>query len=159
MSCSPFDLGDYFFKALSASERRQVELHTSTCAFCREELERLRLTQAALVSLGEEEIPQRLAFVSDQVFEPSRWRSAWSMFWASSVRVGFAAAIILSVGLIVFTFGGQARTDGKIQAAVDRAVAASEARLEQRMVEAAAQSDYYRRRELVLERSSYGDRR
>ena len=71
MSCSPFDLRDYYLKELTDPQQRQVESHVKDCSACREELERLRLTQAALFSLRDEEIPQRIAFVSDPVFEPS----------------------------------------------------------------------------------------
>ena len=74
MSCSPFDLRDYFLKELADPQRRQVEAHVKTCPPCREELERLQLTEAALFSLRDEEIPQRIAFVSDKIFEPSPWR-------------------------------------------------------------------------------------
>ena len=51
MSCSPFDLRDYFLKELPDPQQRQVEAHVKTCQPCREELERLRLTEAALFSL------------------------------------------------------------------------------------------------------------
>src|SRR5579885_2961551 len=71
MSCSPFDLRDYFFQELPDPQQRQVEAHVKTCQRCREELERLNLTGTALMSLVDEEIPQRIAFVSDKVFEPS----------------------------------------------------------------------------------------
>ena len=53
--------------------------HWKGCLGCREELDRLQLTEAALFSLRDEEIPQRIAFVSDKIFEPSpmrRWFDA-----------------------------------------------------------------------------------
>jgi anti-sigma factor RsiW len=179
MSCSPFDLRDYFLKELPEPERKQVEVHTRTCDACQEELERLRLTGAALLSLSDEEIPQRLAFVSDKVFEPAPWRRAWSAFWGSAARLGFASAAMLSVALIFFAVHGAGQKAGgragaltppemqqQIQAAVDRAVTAREAKLEQRIDEIererdqfrlAADSlfDYSRREKLMLERSSY----
>src|ERR1019366_2955446 len=65
MSCSPFDLKDYFLQELPSTQRVQVEAHVKSCLTCREELERLQLTGAALFSLRDEEIPQRIAFVSD----------------------------------------------------------------------------------------------
>ena len=110
MSCSPFDLRDYTLKELSESERQQVDAHVRGCAACREEVERLRLTEAALFALREEEIPQRIAFVSDKIFEPSPWRRAWSAFWGSTARLGFASAAMLSTALIVFSL---ARPAGK----------------------------------------------
>ena len=51
--------------------RVEVEAHIKSCTPCREELERLDCTQATLFSLRDEEIPQRIAFVSDKIFEPS----------------------------------------------------------------------------------------
>jgi hypothetical protein len=101
MSCSPFDLKDYFLKELPNPQQREVEGHVKSCQVCREELDRLQLTGAALFSLRDEEIPQRIAFVSDKVFEPSPWRRGWAAFWGSSARLGFASAAMLSVALLV----------------------------------------------------------
>jgi anti-sigma factor RsiW len=180
MSCSPFDLRDYFLKELPEPEGKQVELHVKTCGACREELERLRMTEAALVSLRDEEMPQRLAFVSDKIFEPSPARRAWAAFWGSSARLGFASAAMLSAALVVYTVGGGQKGGGReealapqIQAAVDRAVAASETKLEQRIAAVQEENrkerrqlvawadslvDYSRRQELMIVRGSYGGR-
>jgi hypothetical protein len=103
MNCAPFDLRDYCLHELSAAERQQVESHVKGCGSCREELDRLRLTEAALLTWREEEIPQRIGFVSDKIFEPSPWRRAWEAFWGSGARLGFASAAMLSVALIVFS--------------------------------------------------------
>ena len=89
MSCSPFDLRDYFFKDLAENERRQTEAHVKTCAHCREELERLHGTESALLALPDEEIPQRIGFVSDPVFQPSGFRRGWDALWGSAARLGF----------------------------------------------------------------------
>jgi len=102
MSCSPFDLKDYFFEELGGAERQQVEAHVTACRVCREELSRLRLTGTTLLSLREEEIPRRIAFVSDQIFEPSPWRRWWSGFWNTPARLGFGSAALLSAALVVF---------------------------------------------------------
>lgn len=101
MSCSPFDLKDYFLKELAADQAAQVEQHTRNCFACREELDRLRLTEAALFALREEEIPQRIAFVSDKVFEPSPWRRWWIAFWNSAPKLGFASVAMLSAAILV----------------------------------------------------------
>lgn len=102
MSCSPFDLKDYFLQELPSPQRVQVEAHVKTCLPCREELERLQLTGVALFSLRDEEIPQRIAFVSDQIFEPSPLRRWFSGLWGSTARLGFASAAMLSLSLIYF---------------------------------------------------------
>jgi anti-sigma factor RsiW len=135
MSCSPFDLRDYFLRELPDKDRRQVEAHVRNCLTCREELDRLGLTQAALFSLRDEEIPQRVAFVSDQIFEPSPWRRGWSALWGSGPRLGFVSAAMLSAALVVFSLARPAvapasvptaNIEARIDAAVARAVAASE---------------------------------
>jgi anti-sigma factor RsiW len=142
MSCSPYDLKDFFFGELEAAQCRQVEEHLQGCPECREEFERLRLTRTALDSLREEEPPRRIAFVSDTVFEP-RW---WQALWHSGPRLGFASAAVLALAILVHAFTRpspssapapdmaaiQARVnvevDRRIEAAVRAAVAESEAR-------------------------------
>ena len=99
MSCSPFDLKDYFLQELPSPERVQVEAHVNHCPACREELERLQLTASALFTLRDEEIPQRIAFVSDQIFEPSPLRRWFSGFWGSTGRLAFASAAMLSASI------------------------------------------------------------
>jgi anti-sigma factor RsiW len=102
MSCSPFDVRDYFLDELAAEERRRVEAHVKTCGSCREEFDRLRVMQAALRSVVDEEIPQRIAFVSDKIFEPSPWKRGLAAFWNSGARLGFASAAMLSCALVYF---------------------------------------------------------
>jgi hypothetical protein len=103
MSCPPFDLRDYFFKDLAENERRLTEVHVKTCAHCREELDRLRGTETALLTLPDEEIPQRIGFVSDAVFQPSAFRRGWAGLWSSAARLGFVSAAMLSTALMVFS--------------------------------------------------------
>ena len=142
MSCSPFDLKDYFLQELPSPERVQVEAHVNHCPTCREELERLQLTGAALFSLRDEEIPQRIAFVSDQIFEPSPLRRWFSGFWGSTARLGFASALLLSASIFfaairpgpivdrpaVATVAAQQQIQQQIQQAVANAVTEVEAR-------------------------------
>jgi anti-sigma factor RsiW len=101
MSCSPFDLRDYFFEELPETERRKVDAHVRACPACTTELDRLRLTRGALMSVPDEEMPQRIGFVSDKVFEPSAARRWWAAFWGSAAKLGFASAAMLSVALVV----------------------------------------------------------
>ena len=150
MSCSPFDLRDYLLGELPQPDCRQVESHVRACGDCREELDRLRTTHAARCSLADEEIPQRIAFVSDKVFAPSPWKRAAQAFWNSSARLGFVSAAMLSCALVVTALyrpapapAGPAQVsqvekvrleqlqsdvDRRVQAAVQKAVAESEAR-------------------------------
>src|ERR1051325_1341914 len=155
MTCSPFDLRDYFLQELPDPQQRQVETHVKTCQACREELDRLRVTGSALLSLRDEEIPQRIAFVSDKIFEPSPWRRWLSAFWGSTARLGFASAVMLSAAILVYAFRPvappmgvqlissapptqqvvQTVSDTDIQALIDRAVAKAIAQVESRHAE------------------------
>jgi anti-sigma factor RsiW len=148
MNCPPIDLKDYLLNELADPDRRTLEVHVKSCQACREELDRLRLTEAALFSLREEEIPQRIAFVSDPVFEPSRWRRWWTMLWGSPARLGFASAAMLTAAILVSAITrpapvrpqpapatvaaaaaiSDAEMERRIQAAVDKAVDASQQR-------------------------------
>jgi len=144
MSCSPFDLRDYLLDELVEKERRQVDQHVRSCGGCHEELERLRITHSTLLTLREEEVPQRIGFVSDKVFEPSGVRRVWQAFWGSSAKLGFASAAMLSAALVFFTFFRQApamasiapldtsrieaQVAARVSAAVHKAVAESETR-------------------------------
>ncbi|HEX8984358.1 MAG TPA: zf-HC2 domain-containing protein [Bryobacteraceae bacterium] len=100
MSCSPFDLKDYYFGELSEPDRAAVSAHLEACAACREETERLRFTEAMLHSVVDEEPPRRIAFVSDPVFEP-RW---WRRLWNAGPRLGFASAGVLAAAIVAHGF-------------------------------------------------------
>ena len=91
MNCAPDDLKDLFFGELDPRERKRVEEHLAKCLACQHEYDRLQLTQTTLLSVREEELPCRIAFVSDKVFEP-RW---YQKLWSSGPKVGFAAAAML----------------------------------------------------------------
>ncbi len=100
MSCSNIDLKGYFLEEIPPAERQAVERHLAACEECRQELERLELTRTALLSVREEPVPQRIAFVSDKVLEPP-W---WQRFWQSAPRLAFASAAMLSVAILVHAF-------------------------------------------------------
>ncbi len=100
MSCSSIDLKAYCIGETSPREKTMVEDHVRVCGNCREELERLNLTRTALVTLPDEEVPQRIAFVSDKVFEP-RW---WLAFWRSGPAMGFVSAAVLATAIFVHAF-------------------------------------------------------
>ena len=168
MSCSPFDLRDYYLEELAESERRQMDMHVRGCGSCQEELERLRMTQSTLLALRDEDVPQRIGFVSDPVFEPSAARRVWQAFWGSGPKLGFAAAAMLSAALVIFTVSrpavvGSAPLDNTkieqqvsahVAAEVRKAVSESEARQEKKTAEllAAAEQRSEERRKSDLER-------
>ncbi len=156
MTCSSVDLKAYVLGELAAPERREVEAHAGACAVCREELARLRLTQDALLALREEEVPRRIAFVSDKVFEPSWWRSLW---W-SAPKLGFVSASLVAAALLVHAFVRpapvvvstapdmaqieariQKEVAARVQVAVEKAVAEAGARQAQKTQEVLAAAE------------------
>jgi anti-sigma factor RsiW len=100
MNCSSEDLKAYFLGELSSRDKAPVEDHVRACQSCREELERLKLTHTALLALEEEEVPRRISFVSDKVFEP-RW---YETIWRSGPAMGFASAVILAAAILTYGF-------------------------------------------------------
>ncbi len=146
MNC-PFDLKEYVLGESPRDEARRIEAHAAECPPCRDEIARLQLTQAALLSLREEEIPRRIGFVSDKVFEP-RW---YQRIWNSAPQLGFLAAAMLACAILVHAFVPrpvpmvaatidtraveqrvarevEARLHDAVEAAVTKAVADSESR-------------------------------
>ncbi len=164
MSCSPYNLKDYILGELSETEREQVLAHAQSCPACREELERLRVTHAALRALPEEEMPRRIGFVSDPIFERTSW---WRWLWQSGPRLAFASAAMLTFGLVFHAayrppaVAVAAQTTAAIEAriseevskrvghAVQTAVAESEARQAQKAqaLVTAAQKDFEQQRQ------------
>lgn len=101
MSCSSsVDLKAYFLGEVTRAEKSSVDDHVRACQSCREELDRLKLTDTALRSLVEEDAPQRIAFVSDRVFEP-RW---YETIWRSGPAMGFASSALLAGAILVHGF-------------------------------------------------------
>ena len=101
MNCSPYDLHDYLFEELTPAQTAEVRGHLKSCAPCTTELDRLRATTSTLLALRDEEIPQRIGFVSDKVFEPSPVRRWLAGLWTSAAQLGFVSAALLS-GAIFF---------------------------------------------------------
>ena len=93
---SDIDLKAYFFGELPEDERRRIAAHLETDPAARAELSRLEATQSMLGFVQDEELPRRIAFVSDKVFEPN-W---WHRFWASGAQLGFASAALLALAVV-----------------------------------------------------------
>ena len=175
MNCAPDDLKDLFFGEIDARERKRVEEHLAACVSCQTEYDRLLLTQTALLSLPEEDLPRRIAFVSDKVFEP-RW---YQKLWNSGPKLGFAAAAMLSCAILVHALvpaapqqtasfaPDNAKIQSIVQAEVDRRmtievkrVAAEfetrgDAKLQRVMAEQRKQFDFDRRAEMVALEAHY----
>jgi anti-sigma factor RsiW len=126
MSCISFDSNPeskpdwkaYVLRELNPDASRQAETHLAACSDCREELGSLRLTLDTLSTLREEEIPRRIAFVSDKVFEP-RW-------WQRVFNPTFAAAALVAVAILIH--GAMRPGQALVDAAVTKAVSQMEAR-------------------------------
>jgi anti-sigma factor RsiW len=137
VSCTNFDWKAYALGELDPAGRDQAEAHANTCAHCREELAGLRLTLDALSTLREEDVPRRIAFVSDKVFEP-RW---WQRIWSPS----FAAGCVVAAAILVHAFVQPASIDKKIDSAVNKAVAETEQRHAQDLQDVLANYDILRK--------------
>src|SRR5438477_12700499 len=118
MSCiSPDSKPDwkaYLLGELNQESSRNAEAHLAACSNCHEEVATLRLTLDSLSTLREEEVPRRIAFVSDKVFEPRWWQRVFSPTFAAGALV--AAAILIHGALRP----GQAQVDAAVATAVSR---------------------------------------
>jgi|SRR5580704_14540071 hypothetical protein len=112
----------YALRELDQDAHRQAETHLMNCSECQEELATLRLTLDTLSTLREEEIPRRIAFVSDKVFEPRWWQRVFSPTFAAGALV--AAAILVHGAMRP----GQAQVDAAVNTAVNKAVSQVETR-------------------------------
>lgn len=127
MSCiSPESKPDwkaYVLRELHPDAARQAETHLAACSNCHEEVATLRLTLDTLSTLREEEIPRRIAFVSDKVFEPRWWQRAFIPTFASPT---FAAAALVAVAILVH--GSMRPGQAQVDAAVTKAISQVEQR-------------------------------
>jgi hypothetical protein len=94
------DWKSYALGELDARARQKAETHVAACADCQDELAGLRVTLDAMATLREEELPRRIAFVSDKVFEP-RWYEKLSQAF---LRPSFAAAGLIAAAILVHAF-------------------------------------------------------
>ncbi len=100
MANPEIDLTAYALGDATPSEREAAAAHLALSPEARDEFERLQYTLTALRGLGEEEMPRRIAFVSDPVFE-APW---WKRFFASGPRLGFAGAGLLAAAITAHGF-------------------------------------------------------
>ncbi|MBI5086471.1 MAG: zf-HC2 domain-containing protein [Acidobacteria bacterium] len=126
MTCPDFDWKGFVLDEAPAPERRRMEEHLASCAACREETESLRLTLTAMRRLPAREIPRRISFVSDPVFEPA-W---WQRFWNSGPRLGFASAAMLSVAILAHGVAGRGGAGGSQTASQVQVAAQVEAQVQ-----------------------------
>ncbi|MCC7176629.1 MAG: zf-HC2 domain-containing protein [Bryobacterales bacterium] len=150
MNCSEFDLKAYLLGEAGRAERSGVEDHLKGCPACREELERLRLTAAALAAVPEEEIPYRIAFVSDKIFEPK----GWNWLWNSAPRLGFVSAAVLAAALLVHALARPATPPADMTAMEERIRQQVVSRIEADLVPVIEDLQYLQKRAAVYYRES-----
>jgi anti-sigma factor RsiW len=140
MSCiSPESRPDwkaYTLGDLNPEVSRQAEAHLAACSHCHEEVATLRLTLDTLSTLREEEVPRRIAFVSDKVFEPRWWQRAFSKTLGSPT---FAAGALVAAAILIH--GSLRPGQAQVDAAVTQAVSQVEARHMQEIRAMAEQLD------------------
>jgi len=123
MSCPSYDWKSYALKELDPDASRQAETHLMNCPECREELATVRQTLDNLSLLREEEVPRRIAFVSDKVFEPRWWQRAFNQTMFTPT---FAAGALVAAAILVH--GAVRPGQAQVEAAVTEAVSQVEAR-------------------------------
>lgn len=160
MSCPEFDWKAYMLGELSPADQTRAREHAAVCPACAEHLDRLQITRAVLLAVPEAEMPRRIAFVSDKVFEPT-W---WQRFWASAPRLGFASAAMLSIAILVSAFTRPAPAPVPAPAQPDRAQVAAlvEQELQRRIpaaVEAAVSAASLRNEEQTKKLLASAERR
>jgi len=140
MDHSQIDLNAYALGEGTPAERAAAAAHLAKSPEAALDFERLQMTLTALQGLRDEEVPRRIAFVSDPVFE----RSLWQRFWSSGPRVAFGAAAMLACAITahgflvrpvaqpVLTTTAQI-SQADVDAVVQKAVQAIEVRTENRV--------------------------
>lgn len=161
------DIRDYAMGEGSAAERQAFAAELANSAALREELQRYELTLTALQSVPEEEIPRRIAFVSDPVFAPKWWQKFFAVpQWGLASAAVLGAAIlghgwmmrpVNPVGLVaqapVVREAGVSKEELKavVAQAVSQAVAEVETRQEEKLRVAlgAAEKKYQEERQMM----------
>jgi anti-sigma factor RsiW len=100
MTCPDYNWKDFVLGETPAAQTTALEQHLASCADCRAEVDSLRLTLVALHRLPAREMPRRISFVSDPVFEPSFWQR----FWNSGPRLAFASSALLAGAILIHAF-------------------------------------------------------
>jgi anti-sigma factor RsiW len=171
MSCAEFDLRDYFFGELPEAERASAERHVAECTDCTAELEQLQLVRGSLLTLRDEEMPRRIGFISDKIFEPSPVRRWLAGFWLSGARLGFASAVIVSMALLAISVRQQPKVIERrvevaaapqvdVKAAVAEAVTAALAEQDKKnlqLLQAAERRHEYAERSMAARLADYAE--
>ena len=130
-----------------------------------EEAERLETTLAALHALPDEEIPRRIAFVSDKVFEPKWWQRfpVWGL--ASAAMLSFA---VLAHGVMVRPVPGnialtpvvdtsalEAQFNHRLETALKKGQAENDAKLKTAVAETRERMEFDHRATMVAVQENF----
>ena len=146
MNNPEIDLTAYALGDSSPAEREAAAVLLASSPEARDEFERLQYTLTALHGLGEEEMPRRIAFISDPVFE-APW---WQRLLGTGPRLGFAGASLLAAAITAHGYFtrplpvvaqapvraaqmSQVDVDSAVDSAVAKAVQLIEARQQKQM--------------------------
>jgi anti-sigma factor RsiW len=115
MSCPQnIDWKAYALGELTSDAKRSAATHLNSCDACQDEFSGVQATLATLSALREEEVPRRIAFVSDKVFEP-RW-------WQRMFTPTFASACVLAGAIVFHAQSSHGPSNAEVQAQIDKAV-------------------------------------
>jgi hypothetical protein len=131
-----------------------------------EEAERLETTFAALRAVPDEEIPQRIAFVSDKVFEPRWWQRfpVWGL--ASAAMLSFAVLAhgmimrparsnIAIAPVVVDTADLEAKFNQRLEVALQKAQAENDARLKAAVADTRERMEFDHRATMLEVQENY----
>jgi anti-sigma factor RsiW len=111
---SHIDVKAYALGELAGEEKRTAAAHVAACEECRRELAARQVTLRSLAALPDEEMPRRIAFVSDKVFEP-RW-------WQRILNPTFASACVLAAAIVFHAQASRGPSEAEIQARIEQTV-------------------------------------
>ena len=95
MHCDGLDVKAYVLGEIRPQQARQIEDHLKDCARCRQAVQEWRHVTKLLKQLPQVEVPRRLVFVRDPVFQLPWWQRVWQ----NKPVLALAASLILAVGL------------------------------------------------------------
>jgi anti-sigma factor RsiW len=108
------DVKAYVLGEMPAEEQRAAAAHVKGCEACGQEAAALQATLRTLAAVREEEMPRRIAFVSDKVFEP-RW-------WHRLLNPTFASACVLAAAIVFHAQASRGPSEAEVQARIEQTV-------------------------------------
>lgn len=111
------DVKAYSMGEMGEADTRSAAAHVAGCEACREELAGVQATLGSLALLRDEELPRRIAFISDKVFEPKWWQRIFNPT--------FASACVVAAAIVFHGFTNRGPGEAEVQARIDQAVSSA----------------------------------